>query len=117
MKLKWWLKKEKEMLLEEKAFQEKQYLYTEKLLEKALEKFSLDPESEMVYFDPFESTETRRYISELCRNNLINDEYMNQLCQTFGLKFSANVETECDYPTIYFKKIPKKTYKKYSLSL
>lgn len=112
MKLKWWLKKEKKMLLEEKAFQEKQYLYTEELLKKAFEKFSLDPDCEMVYFDPFESIETRQYIVKICQNNLINDEYMNQLCQTFGLKFSVNVETEGDYPTIYFKKIRKKTLQK-----
>ncbi len=112
MKLKWWLTKKKEILVEEQSFKIKQYHYTEELFRKALERFELNPKSEMIYFDPFESMETRKYIAELCCNNLISNEYIKELCDKFDLKFSTNVEVEGDYPTLYFTKEVKKTLQK-----
>ncbi len=110
--MKWWNKKQKESTIQEQAFKEKQHRYTEELVEKALEKLKQFPNQELIWFDPFESWETRLYVQELCYGNLIDEVYLKELCKELNLRFFANVEVEGDYPTLYFERKKEKTLQK-----
>ena len=107
-----WNKNQKESIIQEQVFKEKQHRYTEELMEKVLEKFNQFPNRELIWFDPFESLEMRAYLREIYCGNLIDEVYLRKLCEEFQLEFSFNVEVEGDYPTLYFERKKEKTLQK-----
>lgn len=104
-------RREKKVTEEELKFIALQKKSTEDLFNKAIELFEQDPTAKLVYFAPFQSWETRLYLTKLFKENLINKEYMKELCKENDLNFSINMEIEGDYPTIYFVRVLKEDKK------
>ena len=94
----------KGLTIEEMQFKEEQKKNTEELFYKAVQSFDENKTLDCVFFSPFQSWNIRVYLSNLFKNNLLDGNYMKELCKLYGLTFSINFEVEGDYPAVYFFK-------------
>ena len=96
-----WDTKNKIYILKFAIDNQEYYLYRASNLYKM---FDENKTLECVFFSPFQSWNIRVYLSNLFKNNLLDGNYMKELCKLYGLTFSINFEVEGDYPAVYFFK-------------